>query len=115
MATAFDEAELLDRVDNDVSFLAETVQMLETDGQSLVVEIRKAVEAADPPAVGRAAHALKGMISNFCSPRTQECALELERLGKAGDLSAAPAALEQLNERLGALIAELRQFVQARS
>ena len=43
MAQLFDEAELLDRVDNDLAFLADTVQMLETDGRALMVELKTAV------------------------------------------------------------------------
>ena len=47
----FDEKELLDRVDNDWEFLAETVEMLETDGRALMAEIRRAADAGDAPAL----------------------------------------------------------------
>jgi HPt (histidine-containing phosphotransfer) domain-containing protein len=115
MATAFDETELLGRVDNDIPFLSETVQMLASDGRDLMKQIHGAVAAGDGAAVGRSAHALKGMISNFCSAGTQECASELERLGRSGDLASAPAASQRLEERLETLIAELLQFVRAKS
>ena len=115
MAKAFDEQELLDRVDNDVGFLAETVQMLATDGRSLLAEVRQALAAGDAAAVGRSAHTLKGMISNFCSPQTQAGAFYVEKLGKSGDLSSAPAAVQMLGDGLEALIAELLDFVQART
>jgi protein-histidine pros-kinase len=115
MARLFDESELLGRVDNDVSFLAETVEMLASDGRALMGEVDKALAAGDAAAVGRAAHALKGMISNFCSPSTQQRAFEVERLGKGGDLASAPAATRALEKDLEALIAELQQFVQARA
>jgi hypothetical protein len=55
------------------------------------------------------------MISNFCAPDTQQSALELERMGRGGDLAAAPAAVEQLQGRLRALTAELLEFVRARA
>ena len=45
----FDEKELLDRVDHDWEFLADTVQMLETDGRELMAEIRRAADASDAP------------------------------------------------------------------
>ena len=115
MAGAFNETELLERVDHDVSFLAETVGMLAADGAQLMAEVRKAVADGDAPALARSAHALKGMISNFCAPDTQQGALELERLGKAGDLSAAPAALQTLEALLERLTTELNHFVQTRS
>ena len=39
MPAAFDEKELLDRVDNDWEFLGETVQMLSSDGPALIVQV----------------------------------------------------------------------------
>lgn len=115
MAQLFDEAELMAHVDNDVAFLADTVQMLETDGLSLMVELKAAVVAGDAPAVVRTAHGLKGMISNFCSPAVQALALDVERAGKAGDGAAAAAASAKLEPALEALIVELAAFVRARS
>ena len=113
MAQTFDEAELLERVDNDLEFLAETVQMLTDDGPSLLGKVSDGIASEDAAGVARDAHALKGMISNFCAPETQEAALELERMGKAGDLASAPAALEALRQRLDALVAELNEFIKA--
>jgi protein-histidine pros-kinase len=107
----FDEKELLDRVDNDWEFLTDTVQMLTTDGRELMDHIRRAADAADAPALGRAAHTLKGMISNFCAPEVHAAAFEVEKIGKSADLAAAPAAVEILSARLDALIAALSEFL----
>jgi HPt (histidine-containing phosphotransfer) domain-containing protein len=115
VAQLFDEAELMERVDNDLEFLADTVQMLETDGRALVAEIRTAVASGDSPAVGRAAHALKGMISNFCSPAVQTLAFDVEKAGKAGDGAGAAAASVKLEPSLEALVVELAAFVRSRS
>ena len=111
----FDEKELLDRVDNDWEFLAETVEMLETDGRALMAEIRRAADAGDAPALGRAGHTIKGMISNFSAPAAHAGAAELERIGKAGDLSPAPHALGKLESDLEALIADLTDFLATRA
>ena len=97
MAQTFDEQDLLDNVGNDLAFLAETVQMLETDGPSLMKQIHEALAAGDAQALGRAAHTLKGMVANFCSPQTQALALEVEKMGKNDDLSAAPGAVKALD------------------
>jgi two-component system sensor histidine kinase/response regulator len=115
MARAFDEAELVERVDNDFAFLAETVQMLTVDGRSLMDHVRRATEAGDAPTLYKSAHALKGMISNFCSATAHACALEVEGMGRGGDLTNAPAAVERLREHLEALTDELLEFVRARS
>lgn len=115
MAETFDEAELMSRVDNDVVFLGETVEMIVADGPLLLEQVRGAAAAGDAAGVGRHAHALKGMISNFCAPRVQACAYELEMLGKGGDVSGAGPLIERMAERLSALTAELRGFVKARA
>ena len=115
MAQLFDEAELMEQVDNDVAFLADTVQMLETDGRALMVELRTAVASGDAPAIGRTAHTLKGMISNFCSPAVQTLALDVEKAGKAGDGAGAAAASAKLEPGLETLIVELVAFVRAKS
>jgi HPt (histidine-containing phosphotransfer) domain-containing protein len=115
MSRAFDEQELLERVDQDWDFLSDTVQMLATDGRLNMEQIRSAIAAGNAAEVGRVAHALKGMISNFCSPTTQSSAFDMEKLGKGGDLSGAPAVLTQLDERLETLIADLLDFVAKRS
>ena len=115
MAQLFDEAELMERVDNDVEFLAETVQMLETDGRALWVELKTAVASGEAPAIGRSAHTRKGMISNFCSPAVQSLALDVEKAGKGGDVAASATASAILEPELEALIVELVAFVRARS
>ena len=115
MAQLFDEAELMERVDDDVEFLADTVQMLETDGRALMVELKTALASDNAPAIGRTAHTLKGMISNFCSPEVQTLALDVEMAGKAGDGAGATAASAKLEPGLEALIVELVAFVRARS
>ena len=115
MPRRFDEQELLERVDNDWEFLGETVQMLSTDGPALLREIRRAAEAGDAPTVGRAAHVLKGMISNFAAPAAHAGAAEVERIGKAGDLSSAPQALGRLESDVQALIADLTDFLATRA
>ena len=115
MSPVFDEKELLDRIDNDWEFLAETVQMLSTDGRALMAEVRRASDAGDAATLGRAAHTLKGMISNFCSPTTQASAFAVEKIGKEGDLSSAPKAVTVLETDLDALIAALNGFVATRS
>src|SRR3954451_21581572 len=111
----FDEAELMGHVDNDVAFLADTVRMLEADGPALMGELKAAVAAGDAPAVGRTAHVLKGMVSNFCSPAVQTLALDVEKAGKAGDGAGAAAASAKLEPALQGLIVELVAFVRARS
>ena len=114
MKRAFDGAELLERVDNDWEFLGDTVQMLATDGPALLEGIRRSADAGDASSVGRSAHTLKGMISNFCAPEAQAGALAVEQIGKSGDLSSLPPALGLLQTQLQGLIADLNEFLATR-
>jgi HPt (histidine-containing phosphotransfer) domain-containing protein len=115
VATTFDEAALLERVDHDVEFLAETVQMLRAEGPPLVEGIRRALAEGDAASMGRFAHALKGMVSNFCAAQTQASAHEVEMLGKSGNLSSAPPAVQALEQQLDTLTGELLHFIGAQS
>ena len=115
MSQAFDERELLERVDNDTEFLAETVQMLSDDGPVLMQAIRTSLAAGDADGAARAGHALKGMTSNFCAAAAQGSAQDVEKHAKAGDLPDAAQAAEALDARLRELIAELKDFVAARA
>jgi protein-histidine pros-kinase len=114
MPRVFNDAELLERIDNDWDFLAETVEMLQTDGRGLMDEVRKSADANDAAALGRAAHTLKGMISNFCAPATHASAFEVEKIGKSGDLASAPPAIQSLQVQLDVLIADLTEFLATR-
>jgi HPt (histidine-containing phosphotransfer) domain-containing protein len=115
MPSTFNPDELLERVDNDDDFLRETVEMIDSDGPEILAQVRAAAAAGDAATVGRAAHTLKGMISNFCAPDAQAAALVVEQIGRNGDLAPLPAALDTLEARMTALIAELNHFVAERA
>ncbi len=112
MSDIFDKAALLDRVDNDMEFLAETVEMLEEDGPDLLSQIRDAVAADDGEALSVAAHTYKGMVANFCADSTVEAALKLEMMGKGSDLVGAPEAFAVLEDLARQLSTALQELVQ---
>ena len=107
----FDEKELLDRVDHDVDFLTDTVRMLESDGRALLDEIGLAAATGDAPTLARSAHALKGMISNFCAPEAHASAAQVEKIAKEGQMSTAAAAVATLEVQLDVLIRALNDFI----
>lgn len=111
MPQSFNELELRDQVGNDMAFLAETVNMLRSDAPGLVQQIRASLASGDAPGVGRWAHTLKGMVSNFCAPQAHAAALTVEQLGKGNNLADVPAALDAMERELGVLMAELETFI----
>lgn len=110
MNNVLDKAELLDRVDQDMEFLAETVEIFNEDGPQLLSEIRDAVKREDASALTGTAHTFKGMAANFCAKRAVDAALALEMMGRNGDLTGAADALctlEKEAKRLKSALAEL--------
>ncbi len=73
------------------------------DSPSLVEKIRQAVESCDSSSLEKAAHALKGSVSNFCAQRTHQAAVRLEEIGRAGEAASAEPALECLEKSLNEL------------
>jgi HPt (histidine-containing phosphotransfer) domain-containing protein len=116
ISAVLDREALMDRVGGDVEFLQEIAGLFQEDCPKLMGEIRAAVSAGDPHGLERAAHTLKGSVSNFGAEMARLAAFRLESMGRAGDLSPAGeayAALEaeiaRFNQALVALSAELRE------
>jgi HPt (histidine-containing phosphotransfer) domain-containing protein len=60
--------------------------------------------------VRRAAHALKGSLSNFIDGGPTATAFELETMGREGRLDESSKALDRLEGEIAALIVRLREF-----
>jgi HPt (histidine-containing phosphotransfer) domain-containing protein len=80
-AQPFNQAELLERVGNDLQLLAEISLMFQEDAYARVVQMESALAALDSTGLERAAHSLKGMLLNFGAASAVETALALENLG----------------------------------
>ena len=115
MSEVLDEAQLMDRVDGDLEFLEETVAMLDEDGPALLVQIQVAVSARDAAALIKPAHALKGMVSNFCAPLAEAAARELERMGREEQLADVNAAADRARRETDRLREALHEFLKAKS
>ena len=115
MSDVLDEAQLMDRVDGDVEFLEETVTMLDEDGPELLVQIKAAVSARDAAALVKPAHALKGMVSNFCAPLAESAARELERMGREEQLDDVTRAAERAQRETQRLREALHEFLRSKT
>jgi two-component system, sensor histidine kinase and response regulator len=81
------DAEVLARFDGDCELLRELARIFLQECPKMLDDLREALHAADPKAVARAAHTLKGSVGNFAMPRPWETAQRLELLAKSGQLS----------------------------
>jgi two-component system sensor histidine kinase/response regulator len=111
MSEVFAKKDLLDRVDGDTEFLEETVAMLDEDCPALIEKIRTAVASNDSEELAYAAHTLKGMLANFCAEPAESAALELEMMGREGQLASAEAARDQVQRETGRLQEALHEFL----
>jgi len=82
---------------------------------SSIAQIAAQLEASQADAAYRAAHQLKGSISNFGAGPALAAAGVVEDLAQRGELAEATRQLAQLRSSLDALIAGLRSFASERS
>jgi CheY-like chemotaxis protein/HPt (histidine-containing phosphotransfer) domain-containing protein len=111
-SASLDGKAVLARVGGDVQLLREIIGLFEKDCPLLLGEIRTAVAASDAAALQRAAHRLKGSVSNFAARPAVEAAARLESLGASALIDEAGSALETLEqeiERLWPALAALPQ------
>jgi two-component system, sensor histidine kinase and response regulator len=76
----------------------------------LLDNLRARLRENDLTALGRAAHALKGSISNFTAGGPAATALELERLCGLGRRDAAAEMLQRLEHEMSRLMSAMRAF-----
>lgn len=105
-----DEAGLLEQFGGDMELLGEVIGVFLEDHVNQVTEIRSAIDAGDAPRLGRAAHALKGSVSNFGAESARNVAFELEQMGTGNDLANVVDARDRLEAELAALVAELEEI-----
>jgi HPt (histidine-containing phosphotransfer) domain-containing protein len=114
MSSAFDKDALMDRVEGDVEFLEETIAMLDGDSPALLEQIRIAAAARDAENLVKAAHALKGMLANFCAEPAETAARELEKMGREERLGDVETASDQLQRETRRLQEALHEFLRGR-
>ncbi|HVL66555.1 MAG TPA: ATP-binding protein [Vicinamibacterales bacterium] len=88
---------------DDVELARKLVEIFLEQSPRLMTEIREAIDASDAQALRRAAHALKGTISNFPSGPARGIAAQMEAIGYDGDLAAAREALPTLEHEVDRL------------
>lgn len=76
----------------------------------LLDNLRARLRDDDLAALGKAAHALKGSISNFTTEGPAKTALELERICAQGRRDAAAVTLQRLEREVARLVAAMKAF-----
>lgn len=92
----FDLSKALELVDGDREFLNEIVDLFLENLSKNMGEIREAIGKSDAHALERAAHSLKGSVSNFGAKRAFDAAYRLEVVGRDGRVSEMEEALSEM-------------------
>jgi HPt (histidine-containing phosphotransfer) domain-containing protein len=95
-----DFVEVMERLGGDEELLRELVELYADDEDRLLGEMDAALAAGDATALRKAAHTLKGAVSNFCARRAHAASQALEFCGRDGRLEDAPALLDALRSEL---------------
>lgn len=85
---------------NDRKLFEDIVECLFKEVESLLNQAHQALDRADADTMGRAAHRLKGTVSHLGAPAAMEALRAVERMGFAGDLSCAAAAMSELDAQM---------------
>ena len=80
--------------------LREVCRMFLEESPKLLEKLRRAVADADPEAVTRTAHSLKGTSSYFGAANLQQIARQLEEMGNSGDVARTPDVLTLLEAEI---------------
>jgi HPt (histidine-containing phosphotransfer) domain-containing protein len=101
---------MLARLDGDRELAVQLAGIFIDEYPSMLRRLRDAVSAGSADEVRRAAHALKGSISNFIDGGPTATAYELETMGRSGQLDGTRQLLERLDREIIELTVCLREF-----
>jgi len=110
MEKVLDKNFILSMFEGDAELIQEIVGLFLAECPRQMSAVREAVERSDAPAVHRAAHSLKGSLSNFAAPGAFQAAQRLEVLGHEGDLSQVGEAFQLLEQQISLLQSAMVEF-----
>ncbi len=103
----FDYAAALAQADHEI--VASIAGIFLATWQNNIERLRQAQDTADPAALERTAHSLRGILACFHADPAAQLAGELESAAHQGRLGGVPALVGRLAEEIGALAAQLAQ------
>jgi CheY-like chemotaxis protein len=110
----FDRNMTLAQVEDDKGLLQELIGLFFDGIPKLLSAIQESITRRDARALERAAHTLKGAVSNFGAKSAGDAALRLEVIGRSGNFTHSKEAYVELEKevtRLGGALAAFREEV----
>ncbi len=99
----FDRAAMLERLMNDEELARVVTASFLDDIPRQIEALRGYLDAWDAPGAERQAHTLKGASANVSGEALRALAFEMEKAGKAGDLSSVRARMDDLEREFARL------------
>lgn len=99
MSQVIDLKDVMERVQDDKELLLELFDIFAEDFVGKRAAFWKAFEKQDTAAFQMIAHGLKGATGNISAARMHENCIELDRMGKDGDIKNAKPMLELLDRQ----------------
>ena len=103
-------AKVLACIGGDAQLLQRMIRTFLRDTPKRMTALAAALRRNNAGELASLGHALKGSVSLFGAEPARKLAQELQELGRAGDLSAAPALLNSLQEEIANLLENLRGY-----
>ena len=97
---ALDRTKMLERIGGDRDLLKEVAGIFVSECPRMISDIRNAVKDGDAEALQKAAHALKGSVSNFAAEAAVQAAQRLEMMGRTRAMSDASHAFKELEREI---------------
>ncbi|MCB2187074.1 MAG: response regulator [Deltaproteobacteria bacterium] len=103
---------LLCKMGGDPALVASLAQVFLEELPRQAAALGEALAAGDPEALWRAAHTLKGSLGIFSAQEPHDLCLQIEKLGRRGEVDAAQALYDRLRAMLTSLEAEVRSLAE---
>ena len=104
------ESSLLARLGGDAKLLRSITRTFLKDYPTKLRNIKQAIAHKNAPALASAAHAMKGAVAIFGADDAVRSAIELQQMGREGNLAKAAATFRKLDEALASLNVKLREY-----
>ena len=101
-------AALTDRLGGDADLARELVDIFLAEYPNQLQAVLTSIDRGDAPALRRAAHALRGSVTNFIDDGPTATALAIEQAAETSRLNDAEGLIGQLEQEIDALAAAMR-------
>ena len=100
----------LAHVEGDLQLLAELASLFLQDYPRFLSSARESIERGDSSTLEREAHTLKGRLAFFGIPAIREKALDLEVMGRTGDLTGASKKLAEIENEMEGILPQFESL-----